>query len=199
MSKYYKSKILTPEFFQRVPIEAARLLLGKYLVRELKEGILVGKIVETEAYLAIGDPAAHTYKGKTPRNLSLFKPAGYAYVHSMRQHCLLDIVVGSKTTSGSVLIRAVEPIDGVELMKANRHSDNVLNLCSGPGKLCEAFAITRELDGVEMTSDDSTLFVVDLGYEIEAGIIMVSPRVGISKAREELRRFTIKDNLYTSR
>lgn len=194
----YRDKIIPSKFYENYPVDVAKHILGKYLVRVIDGIILVGKIVETEAYLPFGDDAAHNAKGKTRRNRSLFQAAGRAYIHSMRQYCLLDIVTEGTNDPGSVLIRAVEPIEGIEIMKTNRCTDKLLNLCSGPGKLCRAFAITRDFDGIDMTSCNAILFTADCDAPVPTDQIVASTRIGISKAKEKLLRFTIKDSPFIS-
>ncbi len=194
----YRDRIISSKFYENYPADVARQVLGKYLVRVIDGVILVGKIVETEAYLPFGDDAAHNARGKTRRNRSLFQSAGRAYVHTMRQYCLLDIVAEGTDDPGSVLIRAVEPIEGIEIMKTNRCTDKLLKLCSGPGKLCQAFAITRDFDGFDMTSRDAILFTADCNAPIPMDQIVASTRIGISKAKDKLLRFTIKDSPFIS-
>ena len=194
----WPKSILPRSFYNRNPKVVARALLGKYLVRKIDGIFLVGKIVETEAYLSSGDSAAHNFKGKTNRNKSLYKDAGHAYVHSMRQYHLLDVVVEGEEIPGSVLIRGIEPVQGIEEMKKFRHKKELENLTNGPGKVCDAFRITKELDGIDMTNLKSGLFISD-GVTVSKGKIKVSSRIGISTAKESLLRFWIVDNQFVSR
>jgi DNA-3-methyladenine glycosylase len=185
-------------FYDRDPIEVAKSLLGKYLVRNSEGQILVGKIVETEAYLPEGDEAAHNFKGETKRNRSLYKEAGHLYVHAMRHHFLMDIVVQGKGVPGSVLIRAFEPVSGIEQMKRNRKTEEETNIASGPGKVCQALHIKKEQDGIDITSGDG-LYLSYSGEEPAPNQIASSSRIGISKAKDKPLRFWIKDNPHISK
>ncbi len=191
-------EVLTKKFYNRNPQLVAQELLGKLIVRKLNKTILVGKVVETEAYLSSGDSAAHNFKGQTNRNKSLYKNAGHLYVHSMRQWHLVDIVTEGVGVPSSVLIRAVEPLEGVEQMKKFRKTEDLLNLTSGPSKFCQAFSISKELDGVDITESDSELFLIT-NKNISSKEISTSGRVGISRAKDMPLRFWITDNPYISR
>ncbi len=121
-------------------VEFAKYLIGKSLVHEIPRGRLTGRIVETEAYL-VGDAAAHSFRGLTPRNKSLFLESGHAYVYfCYGNHYMLNVSGGEKGTGTGVLIRAVEPIGGVDIMKRMRHTDRLLDLARGPGRVASAFA-----------------------------------------------------------
>ncbi|MDR2428972.1 MAG: DNA-3-methyladenine glycosylase, partial [Candidatus Margulisbacteria bacterium] len=132
---------LRQKFFEQPTVELAKALLGKYLVY----GRLRGKIVETEAYLYRGDPGCHAHKGQTPRNAPMFGPAGRTYVYFIygMYHCL-NIVSGKTGEGEAVLIRALEPAQGLETMQKNRRTLKLENLCNGPGKLTQAFGLTRK-------------------------------------------------------
>ena len=190
--------IIQLEFYDRNPVEVAKDLLGKFLVRKSGNEYLVGMIVETEAYLSQDDSAAHNFKGKTKRNESLYKESGHAYVHSMRQYNLIDIVTEGSEKPSSVLIRAVEPVLGMKTMQKLRNVEDVVSLTNGPGKLCIAFDITRALDGAKVTSPESGLFITQninsLSFEIQT-----SARIGISSAKDMPLRFSIVDNVYVSK
>lgn len=194
-----KTKILPHSFYNRKPTVVARALLGTYIVRKIGRNVLVGKIVETEAYLSTADPAAHGFNGKTNRNKSLYKRAGHAYVHRMRQWHLLDVVTEKEHVPSSVLIRAVEPIEGMKIMKKFRSIDDIQNLTNGPGKFCHAFHITMELDGVDVTREKSALFLAAPKSALPSKSIGVSSRIGISKGTEMQLRFWIKGNAFVSR
>ncbi len=167
---------LPRNFFDRAPALVARDLLGKLLVRRLEGKTLVGRIVETEGYLATGDEASHSHKGKNTRNASMFKDAGHAYVHTLRQYVLLDVVTEGKDTPSAVLIRAVEPVRGIT------------GVADGPGKVGRAMDITRALDGIDMTDPDEDLFIADDKKQL-ARKVCVSSRIGISKAKDLPLRF----------
>jgi DNA-3-methyladenine glycosylase len=173
-------------YFDRSPLEVAPDLLGKLLVRKSKGKVLVGRIVETEAYLSSGDSAAHSFKGKSARNASLYKEAGHAYVHSMRQYHLLDVVTEGPDKPSSVLIRGIEPIEGIE------------SPTNGPGKIGIAFDITRALDGVDMTDPTSELFIADTKKKTVYSAA-VSLRIGISTAKDMPLRFYIAGSPHVSK
>ncbi|HVZ76202.1 MAG TPA: DNA-3-methyladenine glycosylase [Candidatus Paceibacterota bacterium] len=170
---------LPRKFYDREPAQVAKDLLGKFLVRKSSKGLLMGMITETEAYLPTGDSAAHSFKGRTARNTSLYTDGGHAYVHSMRQYCLLDIVTESPDKPGSVLIRSIKPISGIA------------GLINGPGKVCRELAITRSLDGVDITDPRGEL-LISKGEKISADIT-ISTRIGISKAKNMPLRFQIAE------
>ena len=138
-------------FYEQPTVKVARQLLGKCLVRNHPDGITVGKIVETEAYVGPEDRASHASRGRTARTEIMFGPAGFAYVYLIYgfHHCL-NFVTEAADYPAAVLIRAVEPVDGIELMKARRRKTDLRELASGPGKLCQAFAIDRSLNGVDV-------------------------------------------------
>ncbi len=189
--------ILQKEFYNRSPLEVAVDLLGKIVVRKLDGQIITGRITETEAYLASSDEASHSFKGKTPRTQSLFLDAGHAYIHSMHTQNCFDIVTESIDVPSSVLIRALEPLEGIETMKKLRGKEELKDLTSGPGKLCKALSVTRSLDGIDLTKDNSELFIIDDGFVVQS--VVKAKRIGISKAKEHEYRFYIKDNIYVSK
>src|SRR5262245_24782272 len=140
-------KRLGAEFFERGAEELARELLGKVLVHRSPRGVAAGRIVETEAYLSSRDPASHAFRGKTARNAAMFEVPGTAYVYRIygMHHCV-NVVAAPHGSAEAVLLRALEPLVGVDLMRARRGRDDVRALCSGPGKLVEALAIGPEHD-----------------------------------------------------
>lgn len=194
-----KFEALPRSYFDRGPTEVAQYLLGKLLVRRLDNQLLVGKIVETEAYLPSGDSAAHNFKGKTKRNESLYKDAGHAYVHSMRQYCLLDVVTEGPDVPGSVLIRALEPIEGIDEMQKARREDSIERLTNGPGKVCAAFGITRSLDGTDMTDSANDLFISESNETISEDQVVTTSRIGISTAMDMPLRFHLYENNHVSK
>jgi len=189
--------LIPKEFFLRSPLEVAPQLLGKILLRNLDGKIISGRIVETEAYLGPTDPAAHSYIGKTKRNASLFGEAGHLYVHTIHTQKCVDIVCQEVGTPTSVLIRALEPLEGGSLMKKHRNKEKIIDLTTGPGKLCQALAITRELDGIDATRTDSPVQLWDDGYELMDFVI--GKRVGITKAAEQEYRFFLRANKFVSK
>lgn len=191
--------ILPREFYERETLLVARDLLGKILVRKTEHGVTRGIIVETEAYLGEKDDAAHSYKGRSERVRIQYGPAGHAYIYMIygMYHCL-NITTGMHGVPEVVLIRALEPVSGIELMCARRRTDKRYNLCSGPGKLCKAFDIDASLYGADLCADGG--LYLEFG-EIPAKIL-TSPRIGIEYAamcRDMPWRFTIAGNRFLSR
>ena len=194
-------KPLGRAFFARGPRRVARELVGKVLVRDIlapNSGKLrlAARIVEVEAYLGENDPAAHSYAGKTARNAVLFGPPGYAYVYFIYgNHYCLNVSCDRDGKAGGVLFRAAEPLEGIEEMARAREvvvhgPRDLVRLTSGPGRLAEAFGITRVRDnGVDLTSPDSGLWIGDDG--LRAGKVQITPRIGISKAADELLRYVL--------
>lgn len=184
-------KVLQREFYNRDPVIVAKELLGKVLVRETSEGVTVGVIVETEAYLAQNDPANHAYRGRTNRNKSMFGPPGHAYVYRIHQVCCLNAVTEPENVPSAVLIRALMPVEGIELMKKRLGKDDPLPT-TGPGKLCKAMAIGLELDGWDLTLGEK-LWLAELQEPVELSRtdIAVTERVGVTAARDLPLRFIL--------
>lgn len=194
--------IVPRDFYQRAPDAVARALLGKILVRRYEGRRLAGRIVEVEAYLGLDDPAAHAFAGKTARNAVLFGPPGFAYVYFIYgMHYCLNISCEPEGQAGCVLLRAVQPLEGLVTMAELRGLDAdapARLLASGPGRLCEALGITRSThNGIDVTSRRTGLHVEDDGYSPER--IEALPRVGIRKAAERPLRFVIAGNHFISR
>jgi len=194
---------LARSFFARAPRRVARELLGKILVRDSGKLLLAARIVEVEAYLGEDDPAAHAAVGNTARNSVLFGPPGYAYVYFIYgNHYCLNVSCEREGKAGSVLFRALEPLQGIKEMARARNialqrSGDLRRLTSGPGRLAEAFGITRARDnGVDLTSPASSLWIGDDGYR--ATSIQITPRVGISKAADQPLRFFLAGNAFVS-
>jgi DNA-3-methyladenine glycosylase len=195
---------LTRAFFARNPRRVARELLGKVLVRQSNDLLLAARIVEVEAYLGEKDPAAHAAAGHTPRNSVLFGPPGYAYVYFIYgNHYCLNVSCQREGKAGCVLLRALEPLIGVEEMARGRGivvrgPRDLPRLTSGPGRLAEAFGITRSRDnGRDLTSPESTLWIGLDGFRPTS--IRVTPRIGISKAAEAPLRYILAGNAFVSR
>lgn len=175
---------LTSEFYNRSPLEVARELLGKKLVRTCRGVVLSGMIVETEAYLGTDDTGSHAHRGKTPRNAVMFGTAGHAYVYLVYgMHHMLNVVAGNEGTPWAVLIRALVPIDGKEAMR--RWTGKSANPAHGPGKLCRAMRIDRKLNGWDLTAGDR-LWIEDY-TDIPDNRVRRTKRIGIDYAREEHR------------
>ena len=186
-------------FYEQSTLDVARQLLGKYLVRKHPEGATVGRIVETEAYIGPEDKACHASRGRTPRTEIMFGPAGHAYVYLVYGfHYMLNIVTEQKDFPAAVLIRAVEPVRGIALMRKRRGIEEPRQLASGPGKLCEAFAIGRALNGSDLCG--SVLYVRDDGDSMPG--IVTRPRIGIDYAgkwKHKPWRFLIGHSPFVSR
>ncbi|NLN75205.1 MAG: DNA-3-methyladenine glycosylase [Armatimonadetes bacterium] len=176
---------LDRDFYRRDTTEAAQVLLGKIIVVNTADGRLSGRIVETESY-SFGDPAAHSTKGRTPRTEVMFGEAGHAYIYFIHglHHCM-NIVSHPDDVPGGVLIRALEPIEGIEQMRQNRGMESITALCSGPGKLTQAMQIDKSLLGEDLLGD--RLYVVDDGVDV--GEIVARPRIGVTLAADRLLRF----------
>ena len=195
-------KLLPRSFYLDPPDVVARRLLGKLIRRRLDGQSLTGRIVEIEAYLGLDDPAAHAYAGKTARNAVLFGPPGFAYVYFIYgMHYCLNFSCQPEGHGAGVLIRALEPVEGLDTMARLRKLPDAAKprlLTSGPGRLCQALDITRAAhNGLDVTSRTSILQVLDDGYEPD--IIRSTPRIGISKAIEHPLRFVIEGNAFLSK
>lgn len=198
MTVISEERVIPSEFYDSETTLVAQKMLGTYLVRRIDEQWIVGRIVETEAYLALGDLAAHNVRGITRRTQVLYGVSGITYVHSLRQYYCLDIVTEGIGRPASVLIRALEPIEGIDLMKHFRKTDDLHNLTNGPGKLCQALQVTREQNAVNVTSYQSPLLILKAEKVIAPECIDRSYRIGISKATDFPLRFCLKDNPFVS-
>ena len=190
-------RVLPRLFFDREPSLVARQLLGKMLMRDRDGVMTVGRIVETEAYLARDDPASHAYRGRTKRNAAMFGPPGHAYVYTIHTHCCLNVVTEGENVPSAVLIRAVEPLMGLEIMQRRRGTDRLTALTSGPGKLCVAFAIDRELDAWDVTQGERLWFATAAVQE--AVDLAISARVGVTLAGDLPLRFFVPSSACLSR
>jgi DNA-3-methyladenine glycosylase len=193
---------LPQSFYDRDPRKVARDLLGKLLIRRDGGKRLIGRIVEVEAYLD-GDPAAHSFVGRTDRNAILWGPPGLSYVYFIYgNHFLFNVSCMPDGKAGGVLFRAVEPLEGLAEMALGRDCAleevrDLRTLTSGPGRMAEAFGITRERDnGKDMTSSKSDLWISSDGFH--PGKIAVTPRIGITKAAERPLRFIVVGNRFVS-
>jgi DNA-3-methyladenine glycosylase len=170
-------------------------LLGCWLERELDGTRLVGKIVETEAYDQ-SDAASHSYRGRTPRTAVMFGPPGYLYVYfTYGMHYCCNVVVGTPGQGAAVLIRALEPLDGVELMRERRAHKDGYTVTNGPAKLCQALGINRSLNGHNLR--DAPLRLI-MQPPLSQPEIVQTTRVGISQAKDQPWRFLIKNNPWVS-
>jgi DNA-3-methyladenine glycosylase len=198
-------------------VALARYLIGKIVVRNLPEGRLTGRIVETEAY-PTGDPAAHHYIGPTPRNRSMFLRRGHAYVYfSYGNHFMLNVTAEIAGVGGGVLIRALEPLEGIPQMERHRQTSRLLDLTRGPGRLASALRIDRSLDGTDLCAPGPLWLGAIRGTAIfgcpaanmilppslsppsrSAVILGKSPRIGITRAAHRLLRFYERGSPFVS-
>lgn len=190
-------------FYTRNVHIVAKELLGKIFVRKYSSHLLTGRIVEVEAYDGSIDESAHSFIGKTKRNEVMFNGGGLLYVYfTYGMHFCANVVTGKVNEGCAVLIRAVEPIDGIDLMSQNRFhkisltEKEILNLTNGPAKFCQAFAITKEQNGISLLSNE--IFIVNAN-KINSSEIVNSKRIGIKKSVDLPWRYFIKDNPFVSK
>lgn len=199
-------KRLPGEFYNRSTLDVARDLLGKILVHESSDGLTSGTIVETEAYIGSIDKASHAYKNlKTDRTKIQFGPGGFAYIYLIygMHHCF-NVVTEESGKPGAVLVRALEPVGGIDLMKARRRLQNKsqktkLELANGPGKLCAAMGITKGLYGSDLVN--GPLYIIENNIGRDDFEVAATPRIGIDYAEEDkdlLWRFIIADSPFIS-
>ncbi|WP_209125266.1 DNA-3-methyladenine glycosylase [Alkalihalobacillus sp. BA299] len=187
-------------FFDQATLEVAKSLLGKLLVKETDRGVASGWIVETEAYIGPDDKAAHSFNNRrTKRTEVMFGPPGYVYTYVMHTHCLVNVVSGEVGHPEAVLIRAVEPYMGIELMYERREKAKTdRDLTSGPGKLTKALGIVKEDYGRPFF--EHPLFIAE-GKAVKSEEIAIGPRIGIENSGEAKHypwRFFIKGNCFVS-
>ncbi len=190
-----KSQILEPAFYERDTILVAKALLGKKIIRKIKNNIVTGMIVETEAYVGETDSACHAFKGKTKRTEIMFGEAGRTYIYLIYgMYHMLNIVTERKNFPAAVLIRALEPIEGIDFVNKSKHPTN------GPGKLCRALQIDKTLNEIKIY--ENNLLWIEKYREIEEYNICEGKRIGISYASIEDQdrkwRFWIKNNPHVS-
>ncbi len=188
---------LTRDFYARDPRQVACELIGCKLVRRTSQGLCSGVIVETEAYLAADDPASHSYRGRTRKNATMFGRAGLLYVYPIHARHCLNAVTESRGIASAVLIRAVMPLSGIEVMQQRRHCLPI-DLARGPARLCEAFAVDRRLDGWDLTR--GTRIWIEQGDEVVVRDqqIVVSPRIGVTSGHELKLRYFLNDSPFVS-
>lgn len=184
-----------PSFLDEAVVDVAQKLLGCYIIKQTSSSKIIVKIVETEAYDQY-DPASHSFRGMTNRTKVMFGPSGYLYVYfTYGMHYCCNIVVGPKDHGAAVLIRAVEPIEGREILEQYRPAQG-FNITNGPAKLCQALAIDTSLNGHDLHTPP---IILKVGEPIKKKGIACTKRIGIAKATDQLWRFYIKDNPYVSR
>ena len=198
-----QNSVLSRKFYIRPVLTVAKDLLGKLLVKNEGNGVIAGRIVEVEAYDGNVDQASHSFNGKTKRNEVMFNEGGYFYVYfTYGAHFCCNVVTGKKNHGTAVLIRAVEPLIGIDKMIQNRFGRDlksekeIHNLTSGPGKVCKAFGFTKEHSGLDLTN--SSVFIVDQP-KLKKSMIGNSKRIGITKSVNLPWRFFEIGNPYLSR
>jgi DNA-3-methyladenine glycosylase len=198
MTHLRRAATLPVSFFSHPAEKVARDLLGARLISLVDGEQTVGRIVETEAYLGYDDPASHGYRHRrNQRNAALFGPPGSWYVYlSYGVHWCANLVCEEEGKASAVLLRALEPLEGLEAMRRRRGGVADRDLCSGPGKLCQALGITRGIDGTLMTGGMVIVAPPDDGFR---PVIVTTPRVGITKAADWPLRFTIAGSTWISR
>ncbi len=193
--------IIEREFYLRNALEVAQDLLGTVLVHETEEGKVRARIVEVEAYIGSEDAASHAYKNRnTARTAVQFGPGGYAYVYLIYgMHYCMNIVTNHAQKPEAVLLRALEPLEGIEIMKKRRNTDNIYNLCGGPGKLCAAMKIDRTCYGMDLCN--SNLYLEYGQIPIGKDQIRATRRINVDyagEAREYLWRYIVEGNPFIS-
>ncbi|MFG0262550.1 MAG: DNA-3-methyladenine glycosylase [Novipirellula sp. JB048] len=188
---------LTKRFYARSAEIVASALLGKILARRVQRRWIGGMIVDTEAYLSAADPASHSVRGKTKSNASMFSDAGTLYVYPIHaKHCM-NAVTETEGRGSAVLIRAIEPLWGIPVMQAHRQTHDLHRLTRGPAMLCQALAVDRRDDGLDLTSDPN-IMIAPHDHSHSAGEIHATPRIGISKATTQRLRFFLRGNPFVS-
>ncbi len=194
---------LSRRFYGPSASVVAPRLLGHWLIRRTEEGVCGGIIVETEAYL-VDDPAAHSYGGRTERNRIMWGPPGFSYVYFIYgNHFCFNAVCRPEGIAEAVLVRAVEPLLGLDLMQKRRAVKEPRQLTNGPGKLCAAMQIDRNLDGADLCDAASPLFIARNPargvFVMQRGPAVISTRIGITKAAALPLRFYLAGNAFVSR
>ena len=191
-----KERILKKKFFEREPDEVAKELPGKKFVRKIKDKTLSGIIVETEAYFGEDDPASRAYRKKSALfyNKMASKP-GTLLIYMVHNNYLLNIISHKNGEVGAVLIRAVEPVEGIDIMKKQRKREKIKELASGPGKFTQSFKIDKKQDGIDITKGEE-IYIVDENKKVK---IRSSKRIGVKKDMKRNLRFFIDGNEFVSK
>jgi DNA-3-methyladenine glycosylase len=188
---------LPRSFFARDPVSLARDLLGRNLFYKTADGLIAGRIVETEAYTGLADPASHAYRGETARNQVMFGKAGFAYIYfSYGMHYCLNVTAEKPGIAGAVLLRAMEPLAGIAIMRLHGDQGPEIRLLSGPGKVGRAFGLTLADNGRDLTRGPLGIAAGTIVGDQEVGI---SRRIGISRARELPYRFYVRGSRAVSK
>ncbi len=191
-----KRRLLPKKFYARDPKVVALNLLGKILVRRLGVHFLEGVIVETEAYYGIEDPASRAKNGMKKYNAPMWSKPGIAFIYNVHNNWMFNVVAHEPNSVGAVLVRAIEPLKGIVIMKTNRGISDINNLANGPGRLTKALKIGKELNCTDLTKSASPLFIT-VGKPVRR--IGRSHRIGVKRDLDEKLRFYIKDNPFVSK
>ena len=188
-------RVLQRDFYNRRTDLVAQDLLGKLLVRKLKDELLEGIIVETEAYFGGDDPASRAFNGVKEYNRVMFEEPGRVFIYNVHKYWMLNIIAHDDGVGG-ILVRALDPTMGLKTMEQNRPVKKPRDLTSGPGKLTLAFDVDKSLNGVDVTDESSPIYVLDNEYDCEVG---TSHRIGITRDLPEHYRYYVKNNAYVSK
>lgn len=197
VTSWHPKEVLPLSFYERETTVVAKELLGHYLFHHDPEGMIAGRIVETEAYLGRDDPACHSYRGITPRCQSMFGSAGRIYVYLIYgMYYCFNITTDIPEVPAAVLIRALEPVTGIEIMRKRRRKDKLRDLCSGPGKLAAAMGFDKTFDGQSLLTGPVGVSPGQLKPDEE---IITATRIGISRAVDWPLRFYLSNNPFVSK
>lgn len=183
-------------FYNRDVQQVARELIGKMLYRRSRSGLTAGCIVETEAYLADGDSASHSFNGINRKNASMFGPAGRAYVYTIHARQCFNVVTADRGVASAVLVRAIRPLVGLTLMHRRRQTEELTDLCRGPARLCEAMQIERTLDGWSLTTGQRIW--ISSAADLTTLPVRTSSRIGVTSAEDLPLRFFVPNNAFVS-
>ena len=189
--------ILDPSFYSQSTTQVARQLLGKLLVRQLGNRRLSGLIVEVESYLSRGDSASHSYRGPNKKNGSMYLEPGRLYVYPIHAKYCMNVVTEPEGQGAAVLIRALEPIEGIDLLAENRQRAAERDWLRGPSRLCQALAVDRTLDGIDLKRGKE-IWIETSSVPLETFRCRRSSRIGISSAQEKQLRLFVDGNRFVS-
>ena len=189
---------LPRSFYDRAPVEVACELLGMHFWRRSREGLTGGTIVEVEAYLGDSDPASHSFIGQTRRNASMFGPPGHLYVYSIHARFCLNVVTGPARSPTAVLIRAIQPLQGIALMQRRRNREDLRELTRGPARLCQSVRVEGDMDGLDLTIGRRIWITRDPLSTVSPSDIVASPRIGVSRAQDAELRFFVNGSPFVS-
>ncbi|MFN9718398.1 MAG: DNA-3-methyladenine glycosylase [Planctomycetota bacterium] len=185
------------DFYDREVTTVAEQLIGKLLCRQASDGLTIGRIVETEAYLSTGDSASHSCNGRNRKNSTMFGSAGRAYIYTIHARQCFNVVTESEGIGSAVLIRALEPLHGLPLMQMRRRTNILRDLCRGPARLCEAKLIDRDFDGWDLSRGD-TLWIAADEESSSPRDVRISSRIGVTSAHDLPLRFFIAGSPFIS-